>query len=415
MKTSKLIVLSAIAAASAAQADIMDRPKGYTIGERMTLYPYVGFNYTYDSNIDSSKHSKSGSQWVVSPTVDLTYLDENWSVTGRAYYQYHAYNKYSSQLNTSSYGENISAKWANSSASEKGWSLIVSEDYRQISQDDDMTSSGGRGIGRDRQEFTANGAIERRLNAYMRLAAMGNYYLLDYDNNNDKYAPLYGWKRTVAGGEIGFAPSPWTELILHANYQWYRQDNDYDRINGGNDRGVASESKGYSFLAGIGTRATERIDYRLLGGWTRFEYGNGTKDANGFTYQASAKWKVSDTLSFMALGSSYYQPSETQYASAIKVYTGSVGVGKSFIQGKVSGTFDLSYRKESHECSTGAAGDYDTDIWTTRLGLSYCLNRFVSLFGSIEYQTSESSGGNVSGHYYDYDRFRGTVGFRLTY
>lgn len=416
MKSSKFIVLSALAAATAAHADIMDRPQGIKIGDRMTLRPYVGLSFTYDSNMDSSKHSKRNSSWNVSPGFTLEYADDNWSVTGDGYYQYHAYNDYNHQLNSSSYGETLTVKWSNSEANAKGWSLLVSETFRQISQDDDMSNSKGRGIGRDRCEFNANGALERRLNAYWRAAVLGNYYLLDYDNNSDKYAALYGWTRAVAGGEIAFAPSPWTDIILHANYQWYSQDNDKDRYNGGgNDRGVSSESKGWSVMAGLGTRATEKLKYRALAGWSRFEYGDGVKTSNGFTYQLSGEWKISDTFSAMALGSSYYQPSEREYASSIKVHTASVGVGKSFVRGKLRGTLDFSFRNEQHETSTEDAGKYDENIWTARAGVNYTFNRFTSLFGTVEYQTSETSGGHVSGHYYDYDRVRCTVGVRLTY
>ena len=117
----------------------------------------------------------------------------------------------------------------------------------------------------------------------------------------------------------------------------------------------------------------------------------------------------------MLLGSGYYQPSEREYGSCIKVYTLSLGAGKSFIRGKLTATADLAYRRESHEYSEYAAADYDEDIWTARLRLNYTLNRYVALFGGVEYQTEETSGGGIRAHEYDYDRWRGTVGVRLTY
>ena len=43
-----------------ASADVVDRPTGFKIGERMTLRPYVSLSYTYDSNVDSAKHAKDG-------------------------------------------------------------------------------------------------------------------------------------------------------------------------------------------------------------------------------------------------------------------------------------------------------------------------------------------------------------------
>ena len=59
--------------------------------------------------------------------------------------------------------------------------------------------------------------------------------------------------------------------------------------------------------------------------------------------------------------------------------------------------------------------DYDEDIWTARVGVTYDVNRYVSVFGRLEYQTEETEGGGARSHEYDYDRWRGTVGVSLTY
>lgn len=420
MNSKLVIALSAASLASAAVAadGEMSRPQGIKVGEHMTLRPYVALSFTYDSNVDQMKHSDDGSQWIVNPGLDVTYRGDNWSVEGAVWYQYHAYNNYSSQLDQSNYGEHLKAAWTNSKQDEKGWSLMFTERFQQINQDDDLRTNNGRGIGRDRKEFTADGVIERRVNEYIHGSLLANYYYLDYDNNVDKYAALYGWKRTVAGGEIGYAPTKWTDFILHANYQWYTQDNDFDRdIRETESRGrrIGSDSKGWSVMGGIATHATEKITYRLLAGWSRFEYGDGVKDFDGWTYQVSANWKFSDTLNFMLLGSSYYQPSEREYGNCIKVNTLSFGAGKSLVRGKLTATADLAYRNESHEYSEYDEDDYDENIWTLRFRLNYILNRYFTVFGGVEYQTEETSGGGIRGHEYDYDRWRGTLGVRLTY
>ncbi len=148
MKT-KLIASAAFALATCASlADVMDRPQGIKIGQRMTLRPYVSLSYTYDSNVDSTKHSKAGSQWCVNPGVSLEYLADNWKVVGSVYYQYHAYNRYVNQLNSSSYGETLQFDWTNSKADEAGWRAMFSETFQQVAQNDDMSNHGGRGIGR---------------------------------------------------------------------------------------------------------------------------------------------------------------------------------------------------------------------------------------------------------------------------
>ena len=393
-----------------ASADVIDRPNGFKIGERMTLRPYVSLSYTYDSNVDSTKHAKDGSTWVVNPGLGAEYKGDNWELAGRAWYRYHAYNRYSHQLNESSFGENLTFKWADSLPNEKGWSVVLSEALTQIAQDDDMSDHGGKGLGRDRKTFQAAGVIERRINEHLHAAVNASYYMLDYDNDVKSYAPLYGWKRILAGGEIGYAASKWTDFILAANYGWYKQDNIPSNIR------YSDESRGWTVMAGFGTRATEKIEYRILTGWSRFEYAEGdADDIDGWTYQVSGKWKITDTWNMMLLAASYYQPSEREMCSAIRVDSISWGVAHSMIRGKLNATFDLNYRRETHEYSYTRGYDYDDDIITARLGLNYTLNRFLQIYGRLEYQTDMCDGGNVRGHNYDYDRYRGTVGMRLTY
>ena len=402
-----LVVSASVLTAS---ADVVDRPTGFKIGERMTLRPYVSLSYTYDSNVDSAKHAKSGSTWVVNPGLGAEYKGDNWELAGRAWYRYHAYNRYSNQLNESSFGENLTFKWADSLPNEKGWSVLLSESFSQIAQDDDMSDHSGRGIGRDRKTFQVSGVVERRINERLHAAVDASYYMLDYENNVKSYAPLYGWKRALAGGELGYAASKWTDFLVAANYSWYKQDNVPNGVR------YSDESRGWSLMAGLGTRATERIEYRILTGWSRFEYANGDADeVNGWTYQVSGKWKISDTWNMMLLAASYYQPSEREACSAIRVDSISWGVAHSMVRGKLSATLDLNYRRETHEYTYTRGYDYDDDIITARIGLNYTLNRFLQIYGRLEYQTDMCDGGNVRGHNYDYDRFRGTVGMRLTY
>ena len=415
----KLIIVAALVSALAAQAEVMDRPTGFKIGQRMTVRPYVSMSYTYDSNVNSRERAKSGSSWVINPGVTADYKAENWNLEGGAFYQYHAYSNNSNNLNQDSYGQNLAYNWANSKTGERGWSLTLRESYQKISQDDDMSNHGGRGAGRDRTQFQFAAAVQRRITERWHADVESTYYYLDYDNSSTKYAPMYGWRRWTAGGQMGYAASKWTDFLLAANYQGYKQDNDVDRggetkVSPRNGR-YTSSSKGYTLQAGVGTHATERISYRLTGGWSRFEYAGGAKTLNGFTYQGASSWQMTDRWTMMLLASSYYQPSEQEYGSAVRVDSVAWGVGHAMVRGKLNATFDVNFRHENREYSEYLASEYDQDILTTRLGINYTINRFISAFTSLEYQIDWVGGNSYGKPSYDYDRWRLTVGMRLTY
>lgn len=409
----KLLIATSffIIGALAVEAGDLDRARGIRVGQRLTLNPYVSLSYTYDSNPDSYRGAKeAGSNWEINPGLNFTYLEDNWSLIGGAWYTYQAYNKYPDQQNSSSYGERLDFKWANSLPTEKGWSLLLSESYQQVTEDDDWNYVGGRGYGRDRKQFTFDGAAERRFTERLHASFMGDYYLLDYDNDNNKYGNLYGWKRATLGAEAGYMVSRWTDIILSANYQWYWQNN------AGYNTGLESDSTGISAMIGVSTRATERISYRVLAGWSRFDYA-GASQLDGWTYELSGKWDISQTWSMMVLGSSYFQPSEREVGSANKVYNISWGLAKSLVRNSLRANLDIAYRKEERVYSyrNDGRGSYSEDILSGRFGLVYTLNRYLDIYGRLEYQLYDGSYASKEDKSYDFDRFRATIGLRLTY
>ncbi len=416
----KILLSFAVATlAGVAGAEMMDRPTGFKIGQRMTLKPYVSLSYTYDSNVDSSKRAEGGSSFVIAPGFSLTYFGDNWSLRGGAFYQYHSYTRYSRNLNEHSYGESLEFSWSNVEKGGPGWSLLLNENYQKISQDDDMSNSGGRGIGRDRDEFTFGGVIDRRFSETWHANLNASYYYLNYKNDRQKYAPLYGWTRWTVGLEGGYTASKWTDIILSGNYQGYTQKNDTD-LGGsiGEPRGARPgySSRGWTVQGGVSSYATERISYRALVGWSAFEYGDGASSENAFTYTFSANWKMSDTWNMMALANRYYQPSEREYSASVLADAVSWGIAHSMVRGKLNATLDLNYRHETHNYSSYASNDYDEDILTARLGLNYILNRYFTVFGRAEYQTMfVQRGATTAADEYDYDRWRVTLGLTLTY
>ena len=405
MKTIRLTAVSATCVcALAATAEVMDRPTGIKIGQRMTLRPYVAMSATYDSNVGGRSHSAKGDvMWNINPGFALDYKQEKWSLLLTAHYRYNAYteSKNRNRHNQHSYGENLRWNWSDGDESGKGWSVMIAESYQRISMADDFRLSDGRNYNADRGQFYVNGAVQRRFNENWHANALGGYYNLEYDNDTHTGSGLYGWQRWTAQADVGFAPSRWTDIIAMVGYNGYNQDNA-----GG---GISRHSNGYTAQVGLGSFATEHITYRLLAGWSRFEYGN-ESNSDGFVYTGSLNWNITETLQTMLLATSYYQPSEYERASKSRIDSISWGLHKSLVRGKLSAMLDVTYRHETVDRVSGS--DYELDALSGRIGLSYTLNRFLALYTYGEYIRSwdDSSGG-----YYDYDRWRMTAGVRLTY
>lgn len=411
---SKLAFALASVAAATASAEVLDRPAGIKIGQRMTLRPYVSAAVTWDSNPGGRSSDVSGDMmWTVSPAFNLDYHDDNWSLLLNGYYRYHAYTKSKNvdRYNQHNYGENLRWNWSNSKGAEKGWSLMLSESYQRITMADDMSLADGRSYNGDRSQFDINGGVQRRFNENWHAELHGGYYDVEYDNDTDRQytGTLYGWQRWIAGVQAGFAPSRWTDILVAAGYQGYNQDN-------ASASGVSRRSNGFTLQAGLGSYATERISYRALAGWSRFDYGDGASTANGFVYTLSGNWRISDTWSTMLLATSYYQPSEYAASSSSRVDAFSWGLAKSLVRGKLQAKLDLTYRHQTNDHATRDSGsDYNIDVTTARFGLDYTLNRFLALFAYGEYLRSWNSESRANYGYCDYDRWRVTGGVRLSY
>lgn len=402
-------LLSCLAVALSANADLIDRAGGIKIGDRMTLRPSVALSLTYDSNVHSRHDGNDGDAvWSISPAASLAYDAETWSLLLSGYYNFRQYFKEENRDSSHhSFGEDLRWNWANSTGTEKGWSLILGQSYKQIVYTDDMVlNEGGHHYHGDTRQFQFSGALQRRLNQFWHGDVNADYYWLDYMNGGN--TAYYGWDRWRVGAEVGFAPSRWTDILLSGTYQGYNQDNS-------TGTSVDSTSEGYSLHAGLGSYMTDRISYRLMAGWSSFEYGGGASKNNGFTYTATANWKLGETWNTMLLASSYYQPSERQRASKSRVDAISWGLAKVMVRGKLRGTLDLRYRRETNEYYANSSSDYVINVITGRIGLNYSLNRFLSMYGHLEYQRCWNDHASERNYAFDYDRFRATVGLMLSY
>ena len=404
------VVASSMASVAVAGESVADKPTGFRFfNNHLTIKPYVSLSYTYDSNVDTTKHASDDSIFMVSPGADFEWKGERWSLVGSLWYRYNAYCDYSDEMGENSYGESLKYNWTTSKPGEKGWSLALAERYAYISQNDSLNSGDGRGIWRDRQHFDISGALERRFTERWHADLMGQYNWLDYKNDTGKYAPLYGWSEFSAGLETGYAATKWTDFLVAGGYSGYRQ-----KSGSGGYRSYSNDSQVWTIMAGIGTHATEKIQYRLLVGGSWLEYGGHSGADSGWTYQLSANWRVTRQIQLSALGSSYYQPNERTCGSAVKVYALSAGVSYLALGDKLNLNANVAFRHEENVYSDkymASGSAYDEDIISIRLGATYTINRWMSLFANVMWEEEWCDDHKD----YDYDRFRGTVGIRFHY
>jgi len=418
MKAAFLIVLAATmplfaASESSNKGDGSEgtKPEGFRFfNNRLTIKPYVSLSYSYDSNIDTTRSGEDDNIFCVEPGADFVWRGERWELAGNLWYRYNAYCDYSSELGENSFGEALTYKWSNVGEEGRGWNLMLGERYAYISQNDSLTSGDGRGLWRDRERLDISGALERRITDRWHASVMGQYNWLDYKNNKTKYAPLYGNSQYAAGLETGYVLSPWTDLLLSGGFSRWNQEQGHGTYN------YSDNSDVWTVQAGVGTHATKNITYRLLGGASWLEYGGHSGAECGWTYQLSANWRITRQLQMSVLGSSYYQPSEVTLGQAIKVYALSGGVSYLTLGDRMTLTADIAYRKEDNVYSDyylAAGNDFTEDIVSVRLGATYTLNRWMSIFANVRWEEEWADG--TYSNQYNYDRFVGTVGMRFHY
>jgi len=363
----------------------------------LSVSPYVNLEYTYDSNVN---YSDSGDEddhiFRVQPGFDLNYKGNDWGINGNAFYSHDWYHE-NDRLDKDSYGENVDIYWQ----SPRGLAFVLGQSYVVSSQSDSITSDNGNGLWRDRNQFDVTGALSYEFSEKTSAALTGMYSDMWYDNAQDAYGPLYGWKEYSVGLELSRQLTAKSDLIVNGSYQQYTSD--------GATGGVSSDSTGYSLMGGFGSRATERIHYRVVAGTSWFDYGDGNM-MSGVTYDASMSWVLSRKFTLTFAGSSYYQPSEREQNQAIQAYTASTGLTY-LTTARLTTSLDLAYRREENQVDTVSTTDAGADDrYSARLMARYKLRKYVNLYAGIEYEEQTS---DVSSD--EFDRYRGTLGVNLRY
>ncbi|MDD2460947.1 MAG: outer membrane beta-barrel protein [Kiritimatiellia bacterium] len=359
----------------------------------LTVSPYVNVEYNYDSNVDLDKREYDDSYLTVNPGVDLTYTGNDWGLKGNAWYGYDKYLEYS-ELDEPRYGQSLSVY----KESAKGWRLVLGESYMK-SRENDSIIDGGRGIWRERDIFELTGALSYQMSERTGVTLSGQYSDLNYNNDGDMYGQLFGWQEWSAGLELSRKLSEKSNLLVSGTYQEYESDG---------AKGLSTQSTGYSLMAGFGSRATERISYRVLTGASWFDYADGDQ-LTGWTYSLDASWLINKKWAATLAGSSYFQPSEREMNQAMQVYTMSGGLTYRPMR-KLTTRMDLAYRREENEYARIGVGSVTDEVYSLRLRADYQLMRHVSVYGGIEYEDWMSDDDNQ-----EYDRFLGTLGLNFRY
>ena len=387
---------------------VADKPQGFRFfNQHLTIKPYVSLSYTYDSNVDTTRHAESDSIFCIQPGADFEWKGERWALVGSLWYRRNAYCEYANEMGENSWGESLAYKWTTSKQDERGWSLVLAEKYRYTDQSDALGSGDGRGIWRDREALDVSGVIQRRFTERLHAEVMAQYNWLDYKNDTGKYAPLYGWSEWSVGAQAGYAASKWTDFLVAGGYSHYTQKK------GRGYRNYSNDSQVWTIQAGLGTHATEKITYRALMGVSWLEYGGHANADCGWTYSLDANWKITRQLQASALGKSYYQPSERTVGQAIKVYSLSGGLSYLTLGDKMTLTANVAWRYEDtcyNDRYLGYGNNFDETILSFRFGADYVINRWMSVFAAF---TWEEEWCDVKT--YGYDRFRGTIGMRFHY
>ena len=387
---------------------VADKPQGFRFfNQHLTIKPYVALSYTYDSNVDTTRHAESDSIFCIQPGADFEWKGERWALVGSLWYRRNAYCEYANEMGENSWGESLAYKWTTSKQNERGWSLVLAEKYRYTDQSDALGSGDGRGIWRDREALDVSGVIQRRFTERLHAEVMAQYNWLDYKNDTGKYAPLYGWSEWSVGAQAGYAASKWTDFLVAGGYSHYTQKK------GRGYRNYSNDSQVWTIQAGLGTHATEKITYRALMGVSWLEYGGHANADCGWTYSLDANWRITRQLQASALGKSYYQPSERTVGQAIKVYSLSGGLSYLTLGDKMTLTANVAWRYEDtcyNDRYLGYGNNFDETILSFRFGADYVINRWMSVFAAF---TWEEEWCDVKT--YGYDRFRGTIGMRFHY
>jgi hypothetical protein len=370
----------------------------------LTVSPFVNLDYAYDSNVNFNRARGAGlgasqgsevgdSILTVNPGVDLTYIGNDWGLAGNAWWAYDRYAKVDS-LSAGRYGESL----AFYREAAKRWRFDLRQSYTKSSQNDSIID-GGQGLQREQEQFVLNGSVAYELSERTKATLSGMLSDLTYENRAP-LSPLFGWTEYSVSLELARKLTEKSDVLVSGSYRIFSQDSDST---------LSADSTEYGLMAGLGSRASKLIRYRVLTGLSLYEFESGEQEV-AWTYSVTANWTVNKKVGLSAAGSSFFQPSKTGDGSrAEKVDALSVGVTYRPMK-KLTTRLDLAARREEEQVSNGSGGGSTDELFSVRSRVDYELMRYVSIHGGLEYQKFISDQGES-----DFDQYRATVGMSLRY
>ncbi len=366
---------------------------GITFGNNsFRLSPYFKTGYFYDSNPanapDGNARKKESSGWNYTPGLDFAYTGNDWGFSLGGYY---SYDDYFEKIFKDEY--TFSERGQVYKKSDR-WRATFTETYwRTKDLGYDLAELGGGYSGAGlRDNLNVAGALSWDATEKSSLAGSVAYSKTWYDD--DSYA---GYSSYAFTGEYDHQLTAKTMIILQAGFTIDDRDERSDY------------SYQYSFMAGLGSRLTEKVRYRLLVGLMYYEYADTTQVApsvsGSLTWQIDRKW----ALSWMA--NSSFQPSYADaYANGYQLtYATSLGVVYKPTQ-RIQFRLDGVAQIYKYEGDWGTAYDDYSDSESIRGSVSWYANRYVSVYASARYYLNNSATPDS-----DYDSFRVDLGLTVRY
>jgi hypothetical protein len=378
--------------AQVARAEPLDlvTPSAGLHWENLTVSPFAEVLYFYDSNYDRvDKGSESNQGPSLRSGFDFSYGGNRHKWSGQFWYQWEKYMG-EGRLDSNQWREKIGYLYE----TPQGTVLRVDHYWGEIYQSDFE-----RGLWEDRREFALNASIARVLTPKTRIQ-------LDLGSEDVKYKneALYDWRQYSADLSVARVLTPKSDVFVGVGTALEESESS------------SGFSKSYRVNAGLASRATEKITYRIAVGAEAFDPAGSQNESMTLApyYQLGATWRASRKWSWTASGQGQHQNSEETAGNYGVVYT--FGLGSTYQPNRrMSVATKALWRCDQNEIqvvdpATGNLTDRVDNEFGIRTDLNYRLNKYASLRLGGEAMTQVST---IDAN--EYKRFRVDMGLNFRY